>query len=153
MNKIIFLDIYGVLNVWNTPQRMMGEYGGPGVTGICPARAGLFRRILMETGAEFVISSSWRNIPRCMNYFWSVMGEELRQSCAGQTPVVSHDTRERWREIKAWLASRPAGRFVILDDIHHVGPFAREWIVTSMEEGGGLNEEVALRAISQLNAP
>lgn len=66
MNKVIFLDIDGVLNTkwWytqmnrNTPKDKYGYAFDP------KAVANL-RRIVEETGADIVISSSWK----CMGFF------------------------------------------------------------------------------------
>lgn len=52
MKKYLFLDIDGVLAV--------PEYLKDGQWAICPKRQELLHRILSETGAEIVLSSSWR---------------------------------------------------------------------------------------------
>lgn len=106
MKKIIFLDIDGVVNCCNTRQRHRGFIG------IDPYMAFIVGKIVLDTGASVVLSSSWR----C---FTDGRAEVEKQvvKCIDQTPVLNSVGKIRGDEIKAWLDKHPEVEdYVILDD-------------------------------------
>lgn len=109
--KIIFLDIDGVLN----SDEYFDKIKGLNIEGIESQvdveRIKLLKRVIEETGAKVVLSSSWRN---------TTNGKYLKQLLlqygilADSTPFLKN---ERGKEIKQWLAEHPDTEdFVILDD-------------------------------------
>ena len=165
MNKVIFLDIDGVLNTkwWytqmnrNTPKDKFGYAFDP------KAVANL-RRIVEETGADIVISSSWK----CMGL--SEMEEMWRARCLlgkiiGLTPnSVSNglllnadiDSIElfhiRGEEIKEWLKmhEKQVSNYTIIDDMDNMLPDQQSHFVqTNPEEG--ITEEDVQKTIKILN--
>lgn len=115
--KVIFLDFDGVLNV--IPQGH-DEYGGI----FHPEFVQNLERIIQETGAKLVISSSWRHggVER-MRAMWKHRG--YPGEIIGITPDLwrgvkdeeFHERLERGHEIEAWLKQHPeVNTYVILDD-------------------------------------
>ena len=117
--KIIFLDIDGVLNSSDYRQRMGMDYFSQVID---RRKMPLLKHIVEETGAEVVLSSTWRK-------FWNPGENQLDP--AGQyihdifreyglwihskTAVLERAGRNE--EIQAWLARYPyVDGYVILDD-------------------------------------
>jgi hypothetical protein len=112
VNKVIFLDIDGVMNgVASRPDHRRGFVGF-----LDPINVAALNQIVAATGAVVVVSSTWRlTIP------WDEMKAAFREvGCAAQlvdrTPDL--DARDRQREIIAWLAAQavPPARYVVIDD-------------------------------------
>ncbi len=78
----------------------------------------LFKVLLEETGAKFVISSSWRKetVSKCTRVFnaleWCGF-PNAKDYCVGVTPRL---VGGRGSEIDHWLAEHEVDNFVILDD-------------------------------------
>jgi hypothetical protein len=144
--RVIFLDIDGVLNNTQTVTPVDAPWRGPGsvepgapewtllvpIDPVCMAR---LNRLVAETGAKIVMSSSWRLFAR-----WQDLGPALARyglvgDVIGETPdlVNNGEWLNRWRtrdgapfqyermqrgwEIREWLAAHPeVTEFVILDD-------------------------------------
>lgn len=144
--KILFLDIDGVVNCKNTAQRHRGFIG------IDPYMALLVNRIVEATGAEVVLSSTWR------------VTEDSREEVKAQvidfadvTPPSTYNKRtehysKRGEEIQAWLDENghKVGKYAILDDDTDMLPeqlpnyFQTTWEV-------GLTQEIADKVIEHLN--
>jgi hypothetical protein len=117
--KVIFLDIDGVLN----------DDGSNRENGVIIDRRFVknLRKIVEATGAEIVLSSSWRHgVARDALYDFE-KDEGLRQLyeafkenqlyIAGATPLIYNGPDGRPLEIRTWLTRRPSvNKFVILDD-------------------------------------
>lgn len=114
--RAVFLDVDGVLNsqAWYDAKRARGErlHGAE----IDPWAVGCLRRILDATGAQVVLSSTWRG---------SAELEARLIECG--VPLNGHRTpalpsRNRGREIAAWLRRHPeVTEYVILDDDDDAG--------------------------------
>lgn len=106
--KVIFLDIDGVLNYRN-------------MRDICPNAVSLLNDLVEKTGANIVISSSWRISVSMIRICEELVeaGFRFPERVIGGTPCVPE--RERGYEIKLWLKQVPVDRFVILDDCDDVG--------------------------------
>lgn len=116
------------------------------------------RDIVERTGAELVLSSTWRygaepNALYVEKYaYLELMAEFRRVRCplwTDMTPIFSHRMRER--EIYAWLFQHPeVDNFVILDDVwEELGFYKDRLVLTSMFTG--LTKERAELAVKMLN--
>lgn len=159
--KVIFLDIDGVLNIVDYPRPKEV---------IVDAFVRNLSLIVENTGAEVVLTSSWRygfyNYARSgfdgsdkdMEILFSYL-DKYKIKIAGMTPLYFNGAYGRPFEIRSWLCPRPeVSQFVILDDETF---WAWNWlephlICTEGEERGtgrGLSEEDAYKAIKILNSP
>lgn len=126
MNKIIFLDIDGVLNSNNSfaanyeYDKLLGfVYDGSiddivryKMNDIDMDKVFMLRDICVLTGAKIVISSSWRNLSR-----YPLIEERLVSlglPIIGVTPYVLGS--RRGEEIRRYLLENSVDDFVILDD-------------------------------------
>lgn len=136
--KILFLDFDGVLNsissalVWN------------GYDTFDPKCVGLVQRLVTQTKAKIVVSSSWRigrTRDELLNDIAKAGGTALLPSIIGVTPLLNGD-RGRGDEIASWLDINSKfliSTYVIVDDdsdmLSHQ-PFVK----TSHAHGFTLNE-------------
>lgn len=151
MKKILFLDFDGVLNYTeffsNLPRRpIIGTQSIEWWTEcLDPSRVELVNEIVEKTGAQVVVSSSWRHghQPIALQAFLEHIG--FRHQIIGITPRGWGDRRD---EIRQWLNENKADRFVILDDDDDAS-IDGHFVQTSMETG--LTPEHAQKAIEILN--
>lgn len=150
--KVIFLDVDGVLNSV-AYDRQRGESDG----NIDKTRLPLLRRLVDETGAVLVLSSSWRRHWEKDPAACDATGRELCATFAaaglaiyGKTPIFKKAPRAD--EVRAWLAKHPEVQsFVIFDDdIFGWGDLADRLIPTNARIGRGLEERHVARAIGLL---
>lgn len=137
--KIIFLDIDGVLN---SEAYALGR-GKGGMLGIDPEAVKIFDRIIDETGAKVVLSSSWRYSEDLIEEVKSNVGELL-----GITPRSRSGFRGN--EVYAWLLSNDKldVKYAILDDdsdFHKTQPLFKTTFKL------GLTEDIANKVIEYLN--
>lgn len=136
--KLIFLDIDGVINVLgHVQQRAIKE----------------LNRIVMETGAFIVVSSTWRHDSEVFGTLrsWGVIGTFL-----GKTPDLSRQNSrvivgvERWQEIEEYLDFlQEQPRMVILDDDRDMGKYMG--VLVQTDNRVGLTRKDADRAIRLLS--
>ena len=164
MKKVIFLDIDGVLNTkwWytqmdrNTPKDQYGY-------AFDPKTVANLKRIVEETGADIVISSSWK----CMGLSqMEDMWEErnLPGKIIGITPNSVSDEmllnadidsielfHIRGEEIKEWLAmhGKRISNYAIIDDMDNMLPEQQSHFVHTNPEVG-ITENDADRIITIL---
>lgn len=149
--KVIFLDIDGVLNSDVYDKERDAKDGNIDVS-----RLPLLKRLIDETGAKAVLSSSWREHWEKDKGLMSDTGLELTDTFrrAGieifdKTPVMS----SRREEISHWLSLHlETEGFVIFDD----NPFGWEelsenLVRTNRRIGRGLEEEHIKEATRILN--
>lgn len=110
--KIAFLDIHGVLGRNAAPK--LGERE------IEPACVAEFNRIVDETGAKIVLTSSMRGLIHGAHMDLHGFSALLRThgvhgTLFGLTDENPEDV-PRWRLIVRWLSRHQHGRWVILDD-------------------------------------
>jgi hypothetical protein len=132
--KIIFLDIDGVLNNYDT----LGE-------GLDwePSLVEILNRIIKETEAKVVISSTWRRTERHRN----IIKNDMKINFIDITPKL---WEERGYEIQAWLDKNPdVERFIILDDDSDMVHLMSHLIQTDGKFG--LTNENANEAIKRLS--
>lgn len=137
--KIIFLDIDGVLNCNKTIRRTMSGY-----TFIGNRQLKNLRHIINTTQAKVVLSSDWRydrEDPRYNGDYLELEAELMRCGIQfyGFTPELP--SAHRGAEIAQWLAEHPeVSNFVILDDRLDIEPNKDHWVQTTMVCGLGVAE-------------
>lgn len=119
--KVIFLDIDGVLNFDDTEARLPD-----GCLGIAEAPLKKLKKIVHETGARIVLSSSWRK-------FWAINDEIFdgidklnneylvkklgRHGLHIMDKIGGQSSSTRYQDIKDYLACRSnISHYVVLDD-------------------------------------
>lgn len=161
MEKIIFLDIDGVLNVIGMHCGPRDEFGSQFHSHLVDN----LKYIIDQTGASIVISSSWRHSGLSeMKLMW-----EMRD-LPGEVIEITPFAREvgqpkygekmcRGEEIQYWLDRTPGVHYVIIDDDNDMlesqkSNFVRtadNWKHAGHVEGYGLTLECAQRAVAILN--
>jgi hypothetical protein len=113
IDKVIFLDIDGVLNV---NDRGRDEFGST----FHKHFEDNLKWIIDETNAKIVISSSWRlSGLSVMQEMWKERG--LAGEVIDITPNLTYGeglitSTPRGKEVKEWLKDNPTRRYVIIDD-------------------------------------
>ena len=152
--KIVFLDIDGVLNS-QAYDRVRGLYDGV----IDESRLPLLKRILQESDAKVVLTSSWRRHfdPEGIetDYTGRLLEEQFYKfdiELYDKTP----DFGGRAEEIGAWVedAEEEIESFVILDDLFFGwGDLASRLVRTDARIGRGLEEHHVNEALEILATP
>ncbi len=154
--KVIFLDIDGVLNsaAYNAKKNPNA------LSFIDETRLLLIKKIVDETKAKIVLSSSWRkdwdkNKKLCAEYglYMDKVFGKYGMNIFDKTPELDFHASRR-DEIALWLsnASEEIESLVIIDDrSYEWGELSDYFIKTDPYMGLGLEEEHALRAIEILN--
>lgn len=115
MQKIVFLDIDGVLNNWAWIEHNRLELHDD-TKHFDPACVEKLNRIIDVTGADVVLSTSWRLIHPRDELEGLLRAVGVVANFVGETPRGTFNDR-RYDEIKAWLRQNLyTGRYVILDD-------------------------------------
>lgn len=89
--RIVFLDIDGVLNHSATRGAMWSE-DEPLPIPIAPECMARLNRLIAETGAKIVISSSWRLFARWEDLGPALMRHGLVGDVIGETPDLPNNT-------------------------------------------------------------
>lgn len=135
--KVIFLDVDGVLNNFSLISRYGFDY-------IDESHVILLAQVVKSTGAEIVLSSSWRHQEKDL----SLVKDALKRAnleIKGCTPWLNG--RARIYEIKQWLAEHPeVTKFAILDDDEDAGFETEGFFQTDPEIGftGKIAENIVL---------
>jgi hypothetical protein len=152
--KVIFLDVDGVLNCVDTTD-LCGGY-----VGIENAKVKLLRRIVEATGAEIVLTSTWKDgwsktdKDKKQDVFGCFLDRELERECLTILDKTEDDGVHRGKGIRDWMNGRDVESFVILDDKNYdyrkcgLSPYHVK--TEFYDENGGLNEEHVARAIGVL---
>jgi hypothetical protein len=165
MNKVIFLDIDGVLNtkLWYTQMERNTPKDKYGYT-FDPKAVANLKRIVEETGADLVVSSSWK----CMGLsqieeMWR--DRSLPGKIIGITPNSVSDEmllnadidsielfHIRGEEIKQWLTKygKQVSNYAIIDDMDNMLSEQQSRFVHTNPEVG-ITEEDAQKTIEILN--
>lgn len=152
--KVIFLDIDGVLN----SNRYDRERTPDDKNNIDVSRLPLLQEIVWKTGAQIVLSSTWRKHWNAQLSLCDEIGKGMVEifaqydlSIFDKTPEISH--RDRDKEVRAWLSAHDGKveAFVIIDDIlAGWGNLSDRLVRTSPQIGRGLEREHVERAIRLL---
>lgn len=142
------------MNTWTSQRRLECCHEFPFVDARKVLR---LREIVERTGAQIVLSSSWRtgDHPRA---FWleaealrELRREFIRLRCplwVDSTPILERSPRQK--EIYAWLFLHPeVDNFVILDDVGEELTFYKDRLVLT-DPRAGLNKERMEQAIKML---
>jgi HAD domain in Swiss Army Knife RNA repair proteins len=158
--KIVFLDFDGVLN----SRAFFRANKGKGATNelaeagaIDPKAVARLNRIIADTGAQVVVSSSWRigrtrfqlsEILRVRGFDGFVLGMTPDLTTVSDEGVCL--AKERGDEIRAWLDDHwPDAAFVVLDDNADMTAVRNRFVQTSFDTG--LTDEHVDRCIEILN--
>jgi len=159
MDKIIFLDIDGVLNCRNTFKERKQErifysrflekndfnLAKISMCDIDFEKLQLLKYIVLETNAKIVISSSWKKL----RYYLLI--EELLINkgipIIGATPYINN---KRGTEIRKYLSENEVNDFIIIDDeiFNDYDDELINHLVKTDFYNEGLNEEKAYEAIN-----
>lgn len=132
---VLFLDIDGVCNNSSTRQRHRGFIG------IDPVMAFRVGKIVLDTGCEVVLSSSWRHFPDGRPEV-----DRMVVKTYDVTPTAVNGFRGD--EIDFWLAKHPeVERYAILDDD---SDFHEGQIVFKTTWQEGITDEIAAAVTSHL---
>jgi HAD domain in Swiss Army Knife RNA repair proteins len=134
--RVIFLDIDGVL----APIRRWDRYGD-----LDPACIEVLNEIVVGTGADVVVSSTWRHGKTVAELQEMLAAEGFKGRVLDKTPGDLNGA-SRTDEIVAWLAANPVRGYVVIDD-HAVQVHAR---LVRTHPGRGLQADDAPRAIAIL---
>jgi hypothetical protein len=156
--KILFLDVDNVLNDDFTSDYVI--FDGNKYNGLDTDKIERLNQIIEATGAKIVLSSSWREDDRFVDYLKERMGKvnpALPDLIIGETDIIPTFGRSvRHEEIQRWINKNAkkldVERFVILDDISSEGlrSFGKSFVLTKMCMG--LTDEIADQCIQVLNA-
>jgi hypothetical protein len=149
--KVIFLDFDGVLN----SLRYLSACGETGLV-IDPTRMALLKEIVDSTGAQIVLSTSWREHWWAISEACDAIGREIRERFAAWGLEILDKTSQlpvgRTAQIRDWLDHHPETEtYLILDDaLLSAGFLEGHYIKTSNYHDGLASEDVP-RAIAILN--
>lgn len=153
--KVIFLDIDGVLNnqlMFETREAIIKTPGG-NLSRTCVAA---FNKLIADTGAKIVLSSTWRTDTDIEDYLKEA---GLEGEIIGKTPVLRDCFTLRGNEIHAWIVENKEylgaeyydyHSFVILDDDSDMLLWHRENFFHT-DNYCGLTPTIAYRAARFLN--
>lgn len=156
--KVIFLDIDGVLNHENhykwlmetdepTPLQRFYPYSE-----FNPESCTILNKIIEETDAKIVLSSSWRldginKMNSLFKYFGLPRIYDITPSLCNKFGSLC-----RGKEIDAWLSEHPeVTKYVILDDDTDMEEHQLPFFIKTNPYKDGLNEEVKNKCIKILN--
>lgn len=160
MRKIIFLDIDGVLN---SADYLDHTKHCNGYSDINPKKVKLLKKIVDRTGAEIVLSSTWRDLGKRKNEpehpMYTYLTDTLKEygmEIIDHTPYIGQD---RPKEIRAWLDNQQDKdiQFVSLDDDFPKHKYDEAGIgyclvrTSFYEKDGGLRQEHVEKAVRILN--
>lgn len=143
--KIIFLDVDGVLNMHNSG----------GLYALNRNRLRLLQKLVDETGAKIVLSSTWRKDEKGLNKLRSVLkyrGLAIHDVTLDLAEQPNGERAYRGNEIQEWLDRHPeVVNYVILDDDSDMRDSQlRNFVQT--DGMIGLTETLVYRAIQILNS-
>ena len=147
--KVIFLDIDGVMNAWETqPTKEKG-----GMLSIHAPQLKQLQRIIEETGAKIVLSSTWRLYPDLKK---KVLDSGIHfidcTPCMRRPVGTSIEYCERGKEIQDWLDRHPdVEDFVIIDDDNDMTEAQQSHYFRTTSASKGLRKDIANDIISYLN--
>lgn len=100
-----------------------------------PDAVALVNELVRATGADVVVSSTWRHGYSLNGLRWLLSSKGFTGQVIGVTPSEAHH-RIRGEEIQAWLDLLPiVSRFVILDDDDDMGALAPYLVRTDRKVG------------------
>jgi Swiss Army Knife RNA repair-like protein len=123
--RVIFLDIDGVL----APIRQWDRYGD-----LEPACIAVLNEIVAETGADVVVSSTWRYGKTVAELQAMLDAHGFVGRVRDKTPVGPPGAT-RGDEIAAWLSQHGVDAYVIVDDHVDMGALVSRLVLTQPAHG------------------
>lgn len=141
MRKIIFLDIDGVMNSINERKLHPEDFGK--MYGIDPKPVAILNDLVEKTGAEIVLSSTWR-----LDENYKEVMREAGINVIGRTPYLGGQIRGE--EIDLWLKEHGSDvdLYAIIDDDSDMLPHQPHFLTSGFE--WGLTQEIADRIFLHL---
>jgi hypothetical protein len=145
-DRLIFLDIDGVLWTYRHAE-WLTNHGKSRRVGLFPALdpacVQRFNRLVAETGALVVISSTWRKMRKLEVLYANLAEQGVQARFVGATPDLNASSRNagdpiafRGDEIAAWLATHQApSSFAIIDDDADMGALLPRLVQTTIDDG------------------
>ena len=156
--KVLFLDIDGVLNSANYRKQKGADYI---FSIVDETKMPLLKKIIDATGAELVLSSSWRkgwyfhqDADIFGGNYFDKLFEKYGLNIYSKTPVLEH--YQRAKEIRLWLADYSPNEiesFAIIDDRNFFVDdidLRQHFVQTS--DDFGLTAEKVIEVIKKLNS-
>lgn len=149
---VIFLDFDGVLNTERYYARLMAE-GKPTDDAwgalFDPEAVGNLRKILADTDARIVVSSSWRYVHKLgsLRMMWEI--RELPGEIDGILPCDVTNL-SRGEEIECWLERNGRPDYAIIDDLNDFSAEQQPHLV-EINPIVGITETDATKAIKTLS--
>ncbi len=133
MKPIVFLDIDGVLNNTEWDRTTSDDRS------FDPISLLALSQILSKSGADVIISSSWRKSVEDSFLAALIESQGCPINVVGHTPLTFG--MHRGNEIGIWLdengVDRDTGNYLIIDDDTNIGDsLAKHWVQTCEYEGG-----------------
>jgi hypothetical protein len=148
--KIIFLDIDGVFNNANDPMNAQRPFTALELSKeIDKDRVSLLNRIIEETGAKVVISSSWRMSVDLDMIIETFKLQGFKGEIIDHTPIKLSYV-DRGQEINWWLEDNEVDSFAVIDDINFSGFCRYEDKLVLVSDDNGMTEEDANKVIDIL---
>lgn len=156
MDKVIFLDIDGVLNHAKffearakaaQSEVIDSKFKLPPHMWFAPDSVELLNKLVKETGAEVVVSSSWRFDSKLQEIFDTV---GLKFKIAGRTPSF-HYEKTRGDEIQVFIDKHDVKNYVILDDDDDMLETQLGHFVQTDANADGFNYRCYQKAVEILN--
>ena len=153
MNKIIFLDVDGVLNCETTKDRLEQRGTGTRYVGIDNKLLLNFKKIIDATNAKVILSSTWRDHPQFEDYLKEKLSEiGLNDLIIDKTQSGIRSNAKRAVEINHWLNDHPEIKdYIVIDDMTYGGLDTFEDRFIKTHEMIGLSEKDIEKAIAKLS--
>lgn len=154
IDKVIFLDIDGVLNCISTKARCQG------CIGIDDLKVKLLKQIIDNTNAKIVLTSTWKtewnkNLEEC-DYTGKYLNNKLKKQKLWILDKTEDNVENRGQGIYNWIKKYNIKHWVVLDDEifkdYKKYGIKRYLVKTEFyDDNGGLQEEHVEKAIKILN--
>lgn len=149
--KVVFLDFDGVLN----SRQYLANNNSQGV-GIDPTRLALLRKMVFETDAKIVLTTSWREHWSVIPWMCDETGKQINKLfnehdlyIYDKTLSINHN---RYDEISEWLKEHPNVKsFVVIDDEPFEQGVLKDRFILTSRLRNGLEKNDVEKAINILN--
>ncbi len=160
MDKVLLLDFDGVLNTnsflkaVHTKAKEQGIKLSP-IDDIDPSKVLILNRIVKETSAVIVLSTSWRELFGAADTADFLFNSGFEGRIIGSTPNHVEITKKmsmvtpRWLEIHHWILANKdkVSKFAIVDDLSSAGG-----VDANLNFGKGLDIHIDKQIVSQIQA-
>lgn len=141
--KILFLDVDGVLN---SQEYIYTHQRGDAIS---PEMVERVNQIIDATGAQVVISSTWRLLHKMSILKQILESKGFKGNIIDYTPHLNYKDFNRGDEIAAWLKDKNIDKFVILDDESDMNNLITNLVQTAFKTG--IQDIHIQKAIDMLN--